>query len=119
MNQDNYIKLNVDYSDKEIAKTLGAKWDSVNKIWFIHMESDILKFTKWFESPYIDVFASVLYTYLATEICWKCGKETSFLTLLSDRFIFIKNKDNNDINKENKNISTELENPDETCRGSG
>lgn len=41
------IYLNVPFSEKEEAKSLGASWDKVQKSWFIKDDVDKRKFEKW------------------------------------------------------------------------
>ena len=39
--------LNVPYAQKDAAKALGAKWDAVNKKWYVPAGKDITLFAKW------------------------------------------------------------------------
>ncbi|MCL5272792.1 MAG: DUF5710 domain-containing protein [Gammaproteobacteria bacterium] len=45
------INLNVPYSDKEIVKKLGAKWNQDNKVWQIPDDSDLSKYQQWIIQP--------------------------------------------------------------------
>ncbi len=47
----NTIDLQVEYSEKDKAKKLGAKWDSYKKVWFVELDNphidQILAQTNW------------------------------------------------------------------------
>lgn len=44
---DSKTYLNVPYAEKDEAKALGARWDPVNKKWYVPADKDIALFTKW------------------------------------------------------------------------
>lgn len=39
--------LNCPFKDKEIVKSLGARWDAKNKSWYVLDGEDLSKFKKW------------------------------------------------------------------------
>ena len=39
--------LNVPYSEKDLAKSMGARWDGSRKIWYVENVEDLEKFWKW------------------------------------------------------------------------
>jgi hypothetical protein len=39
--------LSVPYAEKDEAKSLGAKWDAINKVWFVPAGVDAAPFKKW------------------------------------------------------------------------
>ena len=41
-----YIK--VPFEEKDEAKSLGAKWDPINKLWYIPIGQEIKIFSRWF-----------------------------------------------------------------------
>lgn len=43
--------IHVPYAEKDEAKTLGAKWDSNFKMWYIPEGVENKPFEKWFLSP--------------------------------------------------------------------
>lgn len=43
--------LKVPFSEKEEAKNLGARWDSIKKIWYVENTSYLPNFTKWLPLP--------------------------------------------------------------------
>lgn len=45
---DSKTYLNVPYQEKDSAKALGAKWDAINKKWYIPANIDITLFAKWY-----------------------------------------------------------------------
>jgi hypothetical protein len=44
---DSKIYLNVPFAQKDKAKALGARWDAVQKKWFVPADKDITLFAKW------------------------------------------------------------------------
>ena len=44
---DSKIYLNVPFAQKDEAKALGARWDAVQKKWFVPADKDIALFTRW------------------------------------------------------------------------
>ena len=41
------IYLNVPYAQKDAVKALGARWDAVNKKWYISSDLESSLFIKW------------------------------------------------------------------------
>lgn len=41
------INLNCHYADKDIAKSLGARWDMARKVWYIVDVEDLTPFMRW------------------------------------------------------------------------
>ena len=79
------IYLNVPYSEKEEAKSLGARWNPTIKKWYINSTTDELprEFLKW-ECP-IEGIPGILKDYIyvieGQQKCWKCGKQTRVIGL--------------------------------------
>ena len=48
------INLNCPYADKDCVKSLGARWDSVRKVWFLIDPPDLLSFLQWLPPGYDD-----------------------------------------------------------------
>lgn len=48
---DSKTYLNVPFAQKDEAKALGARWDAVQKKWFVPAEKDITLFTRWHAEP--------------------------------------------------------------------
>lgn len=44
---DSKIYLNVPFAQKDEAKTLGARWDAVEKKWFVPTDKDVTLFARW------------------------------------------------------------------------
>jgi hypothetical protein len=44
---DSKTYLNVPYTQKDAAKTLGARWDTANKKWYVPADKDITLFAQW------------------------------------------------------------------------
>jgi hypothetical protein len=41
------VYLNVPFAQKDEAKALGARWDAVQKKWFVPADKDIALFARW------------------------------------------------------------------------
>jgi len=50
------LYLNVPYKQKDQAKALGAKWDTIKKKWYVPDTKDYEKFHKWFSDQDIEIF---------------------------------------------------------------
>ena len=48
---DSKTYLNVPFAQKDEAKALGARWDAVNKKWFVPADKDITHFARWQPQP--------------------------------------------------------------------
>lgn len=44
------LKINVSYSEKDLAKEKGAFWDKDNKTWFVPDYKDINLFSQWIDT---------------------------------------------------------------------
>ncbi|MCK9395184.1 MAG: DUF5710 domain-containing protein [Methylobacter sp.] len=44
---DSKIYLNVPFAQKDEAKALGARWDAVQKKWFVPSDKDVALFARW------------------------------------------------------------------------
>ncbi|CAI2398754.1 DNA primase TraC [Serratia proteamaculans] len=72
----NRIYLNVPYSEKDEAKSKGARWDATEKKWFITDTQDKIEFSNWLESeidsPPGRKFSPPIYLVQSFEPCWRC-----------------------------------------------
>ena len=85
------ILLNVPINEKEEVKALGAKWDNEIKKWYVTDKNEYYKFQKWFSKPYNDfVIIDHLYIITSTQPCFKCGKQTTVVSLAADTYITFK-----------------------------
>lgn len=41
------MDLSVPFEERRAAKDLGARWDSVGKVWFVPFGRDIAEFRRW------------------------------------------------------------------------
>lgn len=81
------IKLNVPYSEKELAKQKGALWDSENKTWFIPSNKNLNFFTQWLNTEEISLIAnSPFWLAVVQKYCWKCKKATDVIAFASKSF---------------------------------
>ncbi|MDX7985838.1 DNA primase [Xenorhabdus sp. 12] len=74
------IDLNVPYDEKDEAKKLGARWDPVNKTWFIPNDIEPASFTKWI--PFYNVQAPWWYIAQTKGHCWKCHEHTTLTAFM-------------------------------------
>jgi len=71
------IDLDVPYQDKDLAKTLGARWDPRRKVWFVVDRDDLTPFAKWLpQPPQINHRAESYVLLESWRNCWKCGIKT-------------------------------------------
>lgn len=75
--------LEVPFSEKDIAKGLGAKWSPDLKKWYVAHDLNPQPFQRWknTEKPIVIKTEATLCFMLATRSCWKCGKETPVLAM--------------------------------------
>ena len=71
------IFLNVHYLQREQVKSLGARWDSSNKKWYITDDMNKEPFAAWIPTVEVpNIRASFYYIGRAQHACWRCHKET-------------------------------------------
>lgn len=81
------LKINVAYSEKDIAKSKGAFWDIESKTWFVPDHKDINDFMQWIDTTKISVIAkSPVLIALNSRECYRCTKNTAVISLASDNF---------------------------------
>lgn len=54
------LKINVPYSEKDLAKEKGAFWDKDNKTWFVPDYKDINLFFQWIDTDKVSIIAKHL-----------------------------------------------------------
>lgn len=81
--------LNVPYSEKDDAKSLGAKWNPAIKKWYVENKENYYKFIRWIE-PYGNmVIIDELYLIEGTKKCFRCGKDTRVIGFGIDKHLSI------------------------------
>ncbi|HCH5334042.1 TPA: hypothetical protein N2934_004392 [Vibrio parahaemolyticus] len=83
---DEITYLEVPFEEKEKVKSLGARWHSERKKWFVPKGLDTGPFENWL--PIYDEHASQkaispFYLLQSTELCWKCDKPSEVITFAS------------------------------------
>lgn len=112
------VFLDVPYSEKDVAKQLGAKWSPELKRWYIPEGVDAVAFEKWLP-PIIKPSLYALpkfYLVMASVECYKCGEVAKVYCVASDKYEMIE-KDDDSEDESNvftaysslKNIPAELE----------
>ncbi len=88
------LKINVPFSEKDKAKSIGARWNSQQKTWYIPNNIKCFKlFHKWM--PIIDFNVIIRnYTYICfnSRKCWKCGSKTPVIAI-SGKIFDVKDTD--------------------------
>jgi hypothetical protein len=71
------IDLEVPYSEKDLAKALGARWNPARKVWYVVDRNDLAPFAQWLpQPPRINHRADSYILLESFRDCWKCGKRT-------------------------------------------
>ncbi|MFY0805611.1 DUF5710 domain-containing protein [Peribacillus frigoritolerans] len=86
------INLKVPFKDKDIAKSLGAKWDKDKKVWFTSYGGETQRFYKWLlpiKEEDIDLKADYFYIAETTRQCWECKRKTKVFCFLLESYCFI------------------------------
>lgn len=89
--------LDVPYNEKDEAKSLGAKWDSKVKKWYIDsFRKDYVKYAKWILNGTDEAIIATDFIYVieGQQNCWKCGQPTKVIGLGLGTFIHIYEKNN-------------------------
>lgn len=79
----NLVFLEVPFEDKDEVKSLGAKWHSDRKKWFVPSDKDSQPFGKWipeYDSELTDRAIAPFYLLKSKEQCWKCNQESEVIT---------------------------------------
>jgi len=77
------VMLDVPFSEKDLAKSKGAKWDAINKSWYIDDMQKIQSFAQWLAS--YSIICENLYVLKKRHICWKCKKKINTVLLATDK----------------------------------
>lgn len=77
------VDLSVPFSEKDEARSLGARWDARRKVWFVPDGVDPGRFGKWFIlEPEINLRAPSYFVVEAAAMCWKCHESTSVVSFM-------------------------------------
>ncbi|MCX5591926.1 DUF5710 domain-containing protein [Alcaligenes endophyticus] len=82
------INLNVPFAQKDQAKELGARWDSIQKTWYLPPETDPTPFARWLPKNYTaptstsdaveyPIRASHYFIAKSHTTCWRCKQMTA------------------------------------------
>lgn len=93
------LKINVPYSEKDLAKSKGAFWDIEQKTWYIPDHRDINDFQQWINQSKISVIIKAPVSIaLNSRNCYKCKKETAVICLASGDFFYLStDEDENEV----------------------
>lgn len=89
------LLLNVAYEDKDIVKSLGAKWNPILKSWYVESKRDYYKFVKWIlnDNEKVNIICDYIYIVIGTKICYKCGSATPVFAFGFDEYFSVYNMD--------------------------
>jgi len=91
------LKINVPFSEKDLAKEKGAFWDNENKTWFVPDYKDINLFSKWIDNEKVTLIAKApFWLALVQKTCWKCKNITEVIALASNKFLIFDYSDDDD-----------------------
>lgn len=88
------IDLKVPFSEKESAKSLGARWDADRKTWYAPDGVDLAGFARWIPAPspaegdaqdhlvWRTVQSGRFMLVQSFTSCWKCGQRTEVFALM-------------------------------------
>lgn len=77
------IDLEVPYQARKEAKSLGAHWDEVERVWFVTDDQPLGAFRQWRVRPYsVNVIADDYRLARVMADCPACGKPTKFCAFL-------------------------------------
>lgn len=77
------VMLDVPFSEKDLAKSKGAKWDAAIKSWYIDDMQKIQDFAPWLKS--YNIICENLYILKKKHVCWKCKKKIDTVLLATDK----------------------------------
>jgi len=91
------IYLNVPYKEKDVAKSMGARWDVQVKKWFFEGQlKEIAEFGKWIAEGYEQtlIVYECFHIIESLRTCFRCSKNTRVIGFgIGDHSILIDNED--------------------------
>jgi len=89
--------------EEDNAIALGAKWDNLNKCWYVPndlFDSDL--FDKWLPNELNIIVRNPFYIAVGSRDCWKCNKPISVIGFCSSNFVAL---EENEIDENFENAS--------------
>lgn len=89
------LLLDVPFSEKDKAKSLGAKWNPKLKKWYVLEPKNYFKFKKWIGSVYDEnaddnlIICNHLYVATTEIKCFKCENNTTIIGFGIDDYVYI------------------------------
>ena len=80
------ILLNVPYSEKDLAKAKGAKWNPDIKSWYVDDVKKLQNLAQWLNG--YNIICENLYMLKMKHVCWKCRKNIEVVLLATDKSYF-------------------------------
>lgn len=70
--------LRVPFAEKDEAKSLGARWDPEQRVWYVPSGNDPAPFARWMaRAPKITCRSPTYWIAETMTTCWKCSRPTS------------------------------------------
>lgn len=89
--------LDVPFSEKDKAKSLGAKWNPELKKWYVENVDDYYKFVDWISADIISlgdcdcksnyIICNHFYVVVGQRECFRCHKSTSVIAFVIDDYV--------------------------------
>ena len=72
------IDLQVPFEERHLAKALGARWDSLRRVWYVGAHRDLKPFQQWLPPPIqINLRSPAYFLLIGHRDCWRCHAETA------------------------------------------
>lgn len=82
------LKINVSYSEKDVAKSRGALWNKDHKSWYVPDYRDINDFLQWIDLEHISIVVkSPIFIAKSSRSCYRCFECTPVIALASLKFM--------------------------------
>lgn len=84
------LYLNVPYSEKDEAKSLGARWNPERKEWYVDNSKIYHLFEKWYYNQEANgILHDYIYIATTNRTCFKCNNQTQVIALASPDSTYI------------------------------
>lgn len=81
------IFLNVDYSEKDKAKQMGARWNPEFKKWYVESPKQYYKFAEWINGN--TIVSENFYLIEGETHCWKCKEKTKVIAFGVEKYMLL------------------------------
>lgn len=87
--------LDVSYSEKDIVKALGAKWNPTIKAWYVQDRSEYFKFSKWILKKLgaAEIICDHFYIAEGVQNCFRCHSKTTVIGIGIEKYLYFECQD--------------------------